>query len=290
VPRTRLANNPSASVLTRVKSAVAWVLFIGVYVFLYAPLVTIGVFAFNDSTIQALPWAGFTLQWFLEIPGDESLIAAIRFGLLVSAITVVLAGALGTLFAVIVHTVRSRATVALQGALLIPVVVPGMVLGLSLAIFFRVAGLTPGLWTVVLGHLTFTAPIVTVLVLTRLGRIDPSLTQASMDLGAKRLQTFWNVTWPQVRTAVFAACLLALTLSFDEVIVTYFLVGTQPTLPVFIWGQTRFGFTPEINAIVTLIGAVSIMLIVVAARVLERDIDPGSPPPDAEPANGNATP
>ena len=150
-------------------------------------------------------------------------------------------------------------------------------------------GLTPGLQTVVIGHLTFTAPIVTLLVLTRLNRIDPSLAQASMDLGANAWRTFWNVTWPQVRTAVFAACLLALTLSFDEVIVTFFLVGTQPTLPVFIWAQTRFGFTPEINAVVTIIGAISITLIVVATRVLERDIDPGAPPPDAAPTNGTAT-
>jgi ABC-type spermidine/putrescine transport system permease subunit II len=170
---------------------------------------------------------------------------------------------------------------------MIPVVIPGMVLGLSLAIFFRVLGLTPGLWTVVVGHLTFTMPIVAMLVLTRLNRIDPSLAQASMDLGADGLRTFVNVTWPQVRTAVLAACLLALTLSFDEVIVTFFLVGTQPTLPVFIWGQTRFGFTPEINAIVTIIGGISVVLIGIAAFVLEREIvEQGATSPDPAPATG----
>lgn len=266
------------SLLERIADALAWVAFLGVFVFLYAPLLTIGVFSLNDSTIQALPWAGFTTRWFEALPADRALMGALQFGLAVSAITVVLASVLGTAFAVILHAVKGPVSTVLQAAIVLPVVVPGLVLGLSLAISFRSLGLQPGLLTVVLGHLTFTVPIVTLLVLTRLNRLDPSLAQASMDLGADPWRTFWNVTWPQVRTAVFAAALLTLTLSFDEVIVTFFLVGTQPTLPVHIWAQTRFGFTPSINAVVTLIGTVSVVLIVVATRILERQIDPYAAP------------
>lgn len=95
-----------------------------------------------------------------------------------------------------------------------------------------------------------------------------------MDLGASPWRAFWTVTFPQIRTSVVAAALLTFTLSFDEVIVTFFLVGTQPTLPLFIWAQTRFGFTPEVNAIVTIIGAISIVLIVMATRVIEQQVDP----------------
>jgi ABC-type spermidine/putrescine transport system permease subunit II len=281
--RAPKARGSAGDVRARLLNVISWVLFGAVYVFLYAPLVTIGMFAFNDSRVQSLPWAGFTLRWFAAIPGDESLLAAVRFGFTVSAVTVVLAGLIGTAFAVILHAAKGRVAAGLQAGLVIPVVVPGMVLGLSLAIAFRSAGLSSGLLTVVIGHLTFTMPVVALLVLTRLNRMDPSLAQASMDLGAGPVRTFRHVTWPQIRTAVGAACLLTLTLSFDEVIVTYFLVGTQPTLPVFIWGQTRFGFTPEINAIVTLIGTVSIALILIAGRVVGSEIDPGLAPVQAPP-------
>lgn len=265
---------PWRAVAHRLGHALAWVGFFAVYVFLYAPLLTIGVFALNDSTIQALPWAGFTLRWFQEIPQDRALVDAVRFGLTVSFITVIGASILGTLFALAFHAIRGPVSRVLQAAVVLPVIVPGMVLGLSLAITLRSAGVVPGLLAVVIGHLTFTVPIATLLILTRLNRIDPSLAQASMDLGADRWRTFRHVTWPQLRTSVFAASLLVLTLSFDEVIVTFFLVGTEPTLPVHIWAQTRFGFTPAINAVVTLIGTISVVLILVAARVLERDIDP----------------
>jgi ABC-type spermidine/putrescine transport system permease subunit II len=130
------------------------------------------------------------------------------------------------------------------------------------------------MWTIVLGQLTFTLPVVVLVVLTRLRRLDPSLVQASMDLGATRWRTFCHVVFPQIRSTVVAACLLTFTLSFDEVIVTFFLAGTQPTFPLYIWAQTRFGFTPEINAIVTIIGALSVVLIVIATSVIERQVDP----------------
>ncbi|MCX6431356.1 MAG: ABC transporter permease [Actinobacteria bacterium] len=242
------------SALRAIRSGFAWVGFISVYLFLYAPLVTIGIFAFNDSKVQALPWSGFTLQWFAAIGQDGLLLGAVTFGLSVSILVVLVASVVGTYFAVVVNSVRGVAPRVLLAAVMIPAIVPGMVLGLSLAITFRLVGIPAGLWSIVIGHLAFTVPVVTLVVLTRLRRLDPSLAQASMDLGANSWRTFWHVTFPQLRTAILAAALLTMTLSFDEVVITFFLVGTQQTLPLFIWSQTRFGFTPEINAIVTLIG------------------------------------
>ena len=259
----------------RIRGGLGWAAFLAVYVLLYAPLLVIAVFAVNDSTIQALPWAGFTTRWFRAIPQDEQLLTALRFSLAVAVAAVVVAAVLGTVFAMALHERAGRLSRAWQAGLIVPVVVPGMVLGLSLAIAFRSYGLAPGYLTVVLGHLTFDVPVVTVLVLSRLQRLDPSQAQAAMDLGAGPWRTRALVVLPQVRTAVLAAALLTFTLSFDEVIVTYFLVGPQQTLPVHIWSQTRFGFTPEINATVTLIGAVSVVLIVVATRVVARDLQPG---------------
>lgn len=262
------------SALRVIRSLFAWAGFIAVYLFLYTPLVTIGIFAFNDSTVQALPWSGFTLQWFGAIGQNGLLFSALTFGLSVSLLVVAVASVVGTYFAVVVNSATGAAPRVLLAAVIIPAIVPGMVLGLSLAITFRLVGVPPGLWSIVIGHLAFTVPVVTLVVLTRLRRLDPSLTQASMDLGANGWRTFWHVTFPQLRTAILAAALLTLTLSFDEVVITFFLAGTQQTLPLFIWSQTRFGFTPEINAIVTIIGAVSIVLIVIATRVIEREVDP----------------
>jgi ABC-type spermidine/putrescine transport system permease subunit II len=271
-----LGGAPSA--LGRVRTVVAWVGFLAVYLFLYAPLATISVFAFNDSTVQALPWSGFTLEWFTAMFTDRPLLNAVTFGFTVSMSVVVLSSVIGTFFAFVLNGRSGRGPLLLTAAVVIPAVVPGLVLGLSLAITFRMLGILPGYWTVVIGHLTFTVPIVTLVVLTRLRRLDPSLAQASMDLGAGPWRTFWHVTFPQIRTSVFAAALLTLTLSFDEVIVTFFLIGTQPTLPLFIWAQTRFGFTPEVNAVVTVIGLLSIVLIVIATRVIEQQVDPYTRP------------
>ncbi len=271
---TAALSTPTHSPASRVRSFVGWVAFLSAYLFLYAPLLTIGVFALNDSTVQALPWSGFTLRWFLGIPDNGPLISSLTFGLTVSVLVVTISAVVGTFFAVSLNGRGRRTSNVLTAAVVIPAIVPGMVLGLSLAIAFRYMGLAPGMWTIVLGQLTFTLPVVMLVVLTRLRRLDPSLVQASMDLGATRWRTFWHVVFPQIRSTVVAACLLTFTLSFDEVIVTFFLAGTQPTFPLFIWAQTRFGFTPEINAIVTIIGTLSVVLIVIATAVIERQVDP----------------
>ncbi len=260
--------------VTRVRALVGWIAFLGAYLFLYAPLLTIGIFALNDSTVQALPWSGFTLRWFLGIPENGPLISSLTFGLTVSVLVVTISGVVGTFFAVVLNGRVRRTSNVLTAAVVIPAIVPGMVLGLSLAITFRYIGLSPGQWTIVLGQLTFTLPVVVLVVLTRLRRLDPSLVQASMDLGATRWRTFCHVVFPQIRSTVLAACLLTFTLSFDEVIVTFFLAGTQPTFPLYIWAQTRFGFTPEINAIVTIIGTFSVILIIIATYVIGRQVDP----------------
>jgi ABC-type spermidine/putrescine transport system permease subunit II len=180
------------------------------------------------------------------------------------------AATFGTLFALILHYRIVRGRAALQALVALPLALPGIVLGISLAIVFRQIGLTPGYLTVVLGHATFITPVVMFLVMQRLNTSDPTLEQASMDLGGGRLKTFWHVTLPEIRLAVFAACLLGFTLSFDEITITLFLTGLDQTLPVYVWNLLRFGFTPEVNAVFTVIGVGSVILIVLAAVILNR--------------------
>jgi ABC-type spermidine/putrescine transport system permease subunit II len=149
-----------------------------------------------------------------------------------------------------------------------PMVTPGMVLGISLLVVFNYNNIPTGFMTIVIGHAAFITPLVNFLVQQRLKVADPSLEHASMDCGAGHLRTFWHVTLPGVRVPLAAAALLGFTLSMDEIAVTFFLAGTEPTLPVYVWGLLRFGFTPEVNAAFTLIGGGSLVLIGLAASLL----------------------
>jgi ABC-type spermidine/putrescine transport system permease subunit II len=276
------AHQPALTRALRIAGrALAWTGFAACYVFLYAPLVTIVVFSFNDSTSQSLPFTNFTTRWYSRLLDDSAIFHALRISLEVALGTVALAAVVGTAFALIFDRMPSRTATAIQGALTIPFLLPGMVLGLSLAITFNALGISLGLLSVMVGHASFVTPVVMLIVLTRLRRIDPSYVQASMDLGAGRLRTFWHVVLPQIRTALLVSCLLGFTLSFDEIIVTFFLAGPSPTLPVFVWNQLRFGFTPEINAIFSCIGVASFVIVVVSTQILRRDLRRAAPGADA---------
>jgi spermidine/putrescine transport system permease protein len=239
---------------------------------LYAPLVMTTIFAFNDSTVQALPFHGFTTRWYGALFHDATIFDALKRSLFVAFTAVLLAAVVGTGFAFLFDRVRLRGAVLLQALIAIPALLPGMVLGLSLAIAFRFFGVQAGLTTVIIGHASFVTPVIMFVVLVRLKRLDPALEQASMDCGAGRIRTFLYVTLPQLRMALLGACLLGFTLSFDEIIVTFFLVGPSPTLPVYVWNQLRFGFTPEINAIFSLIGLFSFIVVIVATRLVSMDL------------------
>jgi ABC-type spermidine/putrescine transport system permease subunit II len=143
-----------------------------------------------------------------------------------------------------------------------------MVLGISLLVVFNTASINTGFSTIVVGHAAFITPLIAFLVQQRLKVADPSLEQASMDCGAGPIRTFWHVTLPGVRVALIAGALLGFTLSMDEIAVTFFLAGTDPTLPVYVWGLVRFGFTPEVNAAFTLIAGGSLTLIGISAVLL----------------------
>lgn len=259
----------------RLRTALAWIAFVLPYLFLYLPLLVIVLFSFNDATTQTLPLAGFTTRWYEGLWSNTGIVDALRRTVTVGLGAVAIGAVLGTYFAFAFSRARGRGMTIAQGALTLPVLLPGIVLGVALAITFRAVGFQSGMLTVILGHATFVVPVMMLIVLARLRRLDPSLVQASMDCGAGHLRTFWHVVLPQLRTALLGAALLGFTLSFDEVIVTFFLVGNEPTLPVYIWNQLRFGFTPEINAIFTLIGVASLLVVLVASRILRSDLGGG---------------
>jgi spermidine/putrescine transport system permease protein len=143
-----------------------------------------------------------------------------------------------------------------------------LILGIAMLIFFTALKIELGLVTVVVGHVAFLTPAVLAAILSRLERLSPSYEQASRDLGANALQTFWLVTLPNIRTTLVGALLFAFTLSFDNIVLTFFLTGFKKTLPVEFWGRIRFGLTPVTNAIATLMVVFSIGLIIAANRLM----------------------
>jgi ABC-type spermidine/putrescine transport system permease subunit II len=183
-------------------------------------------------------------------------------------VAVIVSAIAGLTFALITQRLQFSGKKWLDGVLAIPLVAPGMVLGISLLVVFNLGAIPTGFLTLVFGHSAFITPLVMFVLQQRLKTMDPSIEHASMDLGAGRIKTFWHVTLPGVRVSLLAACLLGFVLSMDEIAVSFFLAGTQPTLPVYVWGLLRFGFTPEVNAVFTLIGAFSLVLIGGAAVML----------------------
>jgi putative spermidine/putrescine transport system permease protein len=242
-----------------------------VVLFLWIPLVVIGVYAFNSSNIQDWPLAGFSVKWFGQAWNNpevhDAFVLSIKAGLGATAIALVL----GTALAFALHRFRFFGRTVISFLFVLPIALPGIVTGMSLNRFFDVAGLDLSIWTIVIGHATFCMVIVFNNVVARLRRTSPSLLEASQDLGADGWQTFRYVTWPTIATALIAGGLLAFALSFDEVVVTYFTAGSNNTLPLIIFGYIREGLRlPVVNVIVLVVIMLTVIPVVISVR-LTRD-------------------
>ncbi len=241
-----------------------------VYVFLYVPILVMAVFSFNKGSVQSLPLKGFSMVWYDRLLNDSAMIDALVFSAKVAVVAVVVSAIAGTGFALLFVRTRIRGMRFLQALIALPFVMPGMVLGISLLLAFREVGIAPGYLAIVVAHITFITPVVMFVVAQRLHALDPALEQASMDLGAGPLRTFIHVIFPSIRTSLIAAAVLGFTVSFDEVIVTFFVSSNQQTLPVHIWTLLRQGFSPSVNAILTIVAVSSVALIIVATVKIAR--------------------
>ena len=241
-----------------------------VYAFLYLPLVVVVVYSFSAPEIARWPIEGFTLGWYRELADDRALQEALRLSLLIGVIAAALAAVLGTLAALAIDRYTFPGKAALRFAFVLPITLPGIVTGVAMLSFFRLLDVPMSRWTLIVGHTTFCIALVLNNVVARLGQLPRNLDEASADLGATPWRTFWRVTFPLIRPAILAGAILAFTLSFDEVIVSFFLQGRDPTLPVLIFGRLRQGFSPELNAIATVIVGVSLAGVLISNRLLRR--------------------
>jgi spermidine/putrescine transport system permease protein len=248
-----------------------------VYLFLYAPIAILVVFSFNAASQTAF-WDGFTLDWYREILVDSQLLRAVRNSLVVAGLTTVISVLIGTPAALALTRRRFRGRRPTQALLYLPVIIPEVVLGAALLTFFGAVELRLSLWTVVIAHVVFSASYVAIVVRARLAGLDPSLAEAARDLGASPFETFRRVTLPLIAPGILASALLVFTLSIDDYVVSSFVAGVvATTLPLHIYSMLKVGVTPEINAVSTLLLAVTIVLIVVAHRLLQDSPEKENP-------------
>jgi spermidine/putrescine transport system permease protein len=239
-----------------------------VYLFLYAPIAVLVVFSFNTARQTAM-WDGFTLDWYRKLLGNDVLLRSVRNSLLVAGITTVVATVLGTLAALALGRYDFRGKRGTRALLYLPVIIPEVVLGAALLTFFGVVEMRLSLWTVVIAHVVFSISYVAIVVRARLSGLDPSLEEAARDLGASPFETFRRVTLPLLLPGIVASALLVFTLSIDDYVVTLFVAGVgSTTLPLHIYSMLKVGVTPEVNAVSTLLLAVTVVLIVLAHRLL----------------------
>jgi spermidine/putrescine transport system permease protein len=247
-----------------------------VFLFIYSPIAVLIVYSFNRDGVGGFPPRAFTLDWYKLLFADSAIWDSVLNSLIVAAASVALALTLGLLAALALDRANFPGKALFRRLVLLPLILPGIITGLSLLMFAVFAGMPLSLWTVFLGHGTALISVATTELFAGLQKMDGAQEEASLDLGASPWQTFWRITLPNLKLSLIAAGLLIFTLSMDEIAVTFFLIGRDNTLPLEIWGRLRRGITPEINAISTLIFAVSVILIVVWYRIRTRSL--GSEP------------
>jgi spermidine/putrescine transport system permease protein len=221
--------------------------------YLYMPIVVLTVFSFNDSNSLTLPLRGFTLNWYYRLAENRDLLAAVWNSLYVAVGATCLTLLIGVPAALALDRLEFPGKTLFRRLVLLPLVLPGIITGISLLSLFKILGIRLSLEAVIVGHATALLSIVVTQVFARLQRLNRNMEDAAADLGAKPLTTFLLVVLPNIRSSVIGSGLLAFTLSFDEIPVTFFLTGRDNTLPMYIWSTLRRGITPEINAVASLI-------------------------------------
>ena len=240
-----------------------------IFIFLYLPLIVVIVFSFSPTkTIVGM--SGVTTKWYKELMQDTELLKAVLHSFEVSLSAVVIALLFGTSGAFFITKVRFPGKGIFRALVMLPFVLPGIIMGLTLLIFIKNIKIPLSMVTILMGHVSFTTPIVMFQVSARIQRMGPNFQYAAQDLGATPFKTFWYVTLPMIRTALIGAALLAFTVSFDEIVISYFLTGTWMTLPVYLYGMLRFGLSPKVYAVSALILVFSLSLILLMTRYIGR--------------------
>jgi len=236
-----------------------------VVIFLYAPIVILIIFSFNNSQVPSFPLSGFTLHWYHQFLANGSLRGALETSAIIAAVSSILAVVLGILASIALARRRFRGKAIASAFLLSPLVIPFVVFGVSLLLLFHSIGISPSILTVMIGHTVISLPYTILVLAPRLEQIDASLEEAAYDLGASHLQTFRRITLPLILPAIASAFLIAFTTSFDEYAVASFVVGTRVTFPIYLYSALRFpDQLPQVIAVAVVVLTVSLVVVVAA--------------------------
>jgi spermidine/putrescine transport system permease protein len=261
------------------------------FLFIYAPLLVIIGYSFNSNPVNMMQWEHFTFDWYRGLLGlgervvdpnnravyvesTEKMLAALRTSLMVAGLSTTISTVIGTATAIALARYRFRAKGFYNGFLMLPMMMPDIVLGIGLLIFFVTVGIHLSMLTIIIGHCTFLSSYVFIIVQARIAGLDPALEEASADLGASEWVTLRKVLLPQLAPGILGGALLAFVISMDDLVITYFVAGTDnTTLPVFIFGMVRRGVKPEINAIATLMILTSVLIAALGLWLRSRKAD-----------------
>ena len=243
-----------------------------VYGFIYAPILILIIFSFNTQKLN-IHWEGFTLHWYNVLFADKQIFLATRNTLMIALVSTIVATIIGTLAALAMHRYRFPLYTASETVMYIPIVIPEVVMGISLLVFFVMVKSTLGLTTITLSHIAFNIPFVALVVRARLHGYDKAIDEAAMDLGANELTTFRRITLPTIMPGVLSGAMLALTLSLDDYVITYFTAGPgSTTLPLRVFSMVKTAVTPEINALSTLWVMIIFILLVIGQIAQRRKV------------------
>jgi spermidine/putrescine transport system permease protein len=236
-----------------------------VIIFLYLPITAVVGLSFNESS-NSLIWKGFSLDWYKTIWSNEPIMSSFQRTIFVAIVTTVLSLVIGTTISIGLN--KMKAGGFLRTFSTAPAIVPDLVLAIGLLTTFSIISMSLSLTTVIISHTVFCTAFVVAVVLARIGLIDPSIEEASTDLGASAVKTLFKITIPQLMPSLIAGAVLAFTLSMDEFVIAFFTNGPEtPTLPMVIYSMIRFGVTPEINVLGTLLLAISFVGVILAQRI-----------------------
>ena len=255
-----------------------------IFLFLYAPILVLIVFSFNDTeTASRTVWSGFSLKWYQKLFQDRLILEALRNTLMIAIAAAVASTVLGTMAAIGINSMKKLPRRIMMNVTNFPMVNPEIVTGVSLMLLFVFAvglfgGRSLGMGSLIAAHITFCLPYVILSVLPKLRQMDPNLYEAAQDLGCPPVKSFFHVVLPEIMPGIVTGMIMAFTLSIDDFVISYFTSGTTQTLPIYIYSMTRKRISPEINALSTVLFAVvMVLLIVVNTRQAreKRTVDQG---------------
>lgn len=243
---------------------------VAIFAFLYLPIFILVIYSFNANRVVGV-WQGFSFQWYEVLFTDRAIASAFKNSIWVATWSTILSTFLGTMAALVLERYRFRGKMTFDAVLYLPIIIPDIVMALSTLLFFVMVGIALSRYTILIAHIAFNISFVAVIVRARLATMDDNLEEAAADLGANEWTTFRRITLPLLMPGIVAGALLAFTLSLDDFVITFFVSGPgSTTLPVRVYSMIKFGVTPEVNAISTLMLLGSTVLVIISLVIQRR--------------------